>query len=106
MYLEKLVSLLLYFIGHDSSKSKIFSSFCHAAFSPLMAQMLSYLESKSAEFIWQSKKQVQFADENFAREIMQLFSIGLVQLNSNGTTKLNPDGDSIATYNNGDITEW
>jgi uncharacterized protein (DUF1800 family) len=46
-----------------------------------------------------------FPDENFAREIMQLFTIGLWQLNPNGTRILDTNGLPIATYNNGDITE-
>ncbi len=46
-----------------------------------------------------------YPDENFAREIMQLFSIGLWQLNPDGTRQLNGQGQPIATYNNGDITE-
>jgi uncharacterized protein (DUF1800 family) len=37
-------------------------------------------------------------DENYAREIMQLFSVGLVQLNSNGTQVLNA-GNPVPTYN-------
>jgi hypothetical protein len=78
----------------------------HPAFSPLMAQMLSYLESKSSEFVWKHQKDIQFADENFAREIMQLFSIGLVKLNVDGTPKLDSRGETIATYNNDDITEY
>ena len=41
-----------------------------------------------------------FADENFAREIMQLFSIGLWELNPDGTRKLDQNQEPIATYNN------
>ena len=37
-------------------------------------------------------------DENFARESMQLFSIGLVQLNPDGTPLLNAAGAQIPTY--------
>ncbi len=37
-------------------------------------------------------------DENYAREIMQLFSVGLVQLNVNGTPALS-GGNPVATYN-------
>ncbi|MBB5032000.1 DUF1800 domain-containing protein [Prosthecobacter vanneervenii] len=49
-------------------------------------------------------------DENFAREVMQLFSIGLWQLNTDGTRKTYPAGDPqagqfIPTYSNSDITE-
>ena len=38
------------------------------------------------------------SDENYARELMQLFSIGLVQLNPDGTAKLDPDGVPLPTY--------
>jgi len=38
-------------------------------------------------------------DENFAREIMQLFSIGLVQLNIDGSPLLDNNGNRISTYN-------
>ncbi len=37
-------------------------------------------------------------DENYAREIMQLFSIGLVELNTDGTTRLDAFGNTIPTY--------
>ena len=45
-------------------------------------------------------------DENYAREIMQLFSIGLFELNIDGTNKLDNNGDLIPTYNNDDIKEF
>ena len=38
-------------------------------------------------------------DENYARELMQLFSIGLVELNIDGTEKLDAFGQPIPTYN-------
>jgi len=40
-----------------------------------------------------------FPDENYAREVMQLFSIGLVQLNTDGSVKLDSRGLPIPTYN-------
>lgn len=43
------------------------------------------------------------ADENFAREIMQLFTIGLVQLNLDGTIRRDGDGQPIPTYRQPDI---
>ena len=46
-----------------------------------------------------------FPDENFAREIMQLFTIGLWQLNPDGTRILGTNGQPLATYNNSHITE-
>ncbi len=38
------------------------------------------------------------ADENFARESMQLFSIGTVALNQDGSAKLDSNGNTIPTY--------
>lgn len=36
--------------------------------------------------------------ENYAREVLQLFSIGLVQLNDDGTPKRDASGNTIPTY--------
>ena len=38
------------------------------------------------------------ANENYARELMQLFTIGLSQLNLDGTLKLDANGNAIPTY--------
>ena len=46
-----------------------------------------------------------FPDENFAREIMQLFTIGLWELNPDGTRRLDTHGDPIPTYNNTTIMQ-
>jgi uncharacterized protein (DUF1800 family) len=40
----------------------------------------------------------QIANENYARELLQLFSIGLVQLNQDGTLQLDTSGNPIPTY--------
>ena len=37
-------------------------------------------------------------DENYAREVMQLFSIGLVELNQDGTERTDAQGNAIPTY--------
>ncbi|AAK24386.1 DUF1800 domain-containing protein [Caulobacter vibrioides] len=42
-------------------------------------------------------------DENYAREIMQLMSIGLYQLNMDGSAKLDAQGAAIPTYGQDDI---
>ena len=44
-------------------------------------------------------------DENYAREIMQLFSIGLYDLHPDGRLKVDINGDLIPSYDNFDITE-
>jgi uncharacterized protein (DUF1800 family) len=38
-------------------------------------------------------------DENYARELMQLFSIGLVELNADGSDRLDGQNQPIPTYN-------
>jgi uncharacterized protein (DUF1800 family) len=43
-------------------------------------------------------------DENYAREIMQLMSIGLYQLHADGTLKTGADGAPIDTYTQDDVT--
>lgn len=68
-------------------------------YSPLMGVYLSHLKN-------QKKSGSISPDENFAREIMQLFSIGLVQRHLDGSLKLDSiTGLPIATYDQGDITE-
>ena len=42
-------------------------------------------------------------DENYAREVMQLFTVGLYQLNDDGSQKLDGSGNPIPTYSNNDV---
>ena len=44
-------------------------------------------------------------DENYARELMQLFTIGLVQLNPDGTPRLGADGRPIESYTADDVSQ-
>ena len=43
-------------------------------------------------------------DENYAREVMQLFTIGLYELNADGTLKRDANDHPIETYGQSDIT--
>ena len=43
-------------------------------------------------------------DENYAREVMQLFTIGLQLLNPDGTPQLDGSGKPIETYTNSDVS--
>ena len=43
-------------------------------------------------------------DENFAREVMQLFTIGLYELNADGSLRLDANNQPIETYGQSDIT--
>lgn len=47
-----------------------------------------------------------FPDENYTREVMQLFSIGLYELNLDGSRRKDPQSNDIPTYNNTDITNF
>jgi len=73
------------------------------SYSPIMADFLTFLDSRSASLIWEKEKKRIYADENYAREIMQLFTLGLVRLNEDGTPVLDETGGTIATYNNENI---
>ncbi|WP_285401166.1 MULTISPECIES: DUF1800 family protein [unclassified Vibrio] len=47
-----------------------------------------------------------YPDENYAREVMQLFSIGLYELNSDGSEKHDEQGQLIPTYSQDDIENF
>ncbi len=67
---------------------------------PVMGRYLSHVGNQ------QARPEInQFPDENYARELMQLFTIGIWQLNPDGTRKVDAAGQQIPTYNNGDITQ-
>jgi uncharacterized protein (DUF1800 family) len=68
---------------------------------PCMGIYLSHLGNAKADPVTNT-----FPDENFAREVMQLFSIGLWMLNPDGTSQLDSQGQQIPTYSNADITEF
>ncbi len=44
-------------------------------------------------------------NENFAREVMQLFSIGLIELNLDGTPRLDATGKQIPTYTQAQVED-
>ncbi len=68
---------------------------------PAMGFYLSHLQNRKADPV-----ENRYPDENYAREIMQLFSIGLFELNPDGTRKQDENGDDIPTYDNDDITNF
>ena len=73
------------------------------SYSPMMADMLTFFDTKSFEYSLRAYGRDIFPDENYAREIMQLFSIGLLKLNMNGTVQTDSDGVPLETYSNEDI---
>jgi uncharacterized protein (DUF1800 family) len=70
------------------------------ALHPAMGAFLSHAGNQKAD-----PSIPRYPDENFARELLQLFTIGLWELNPDGSRKLDPLGEPIPTYDNGDITE-
>jgi uncharacterized protein (DUF1800 family) len=68
----------------------------HAA----MGSQLSIVGSKKAD-----PSTGRMPDENFARELMQLFTIGLVELNADGTEKVDARGQRRETYSQDDVTQ-
>jgi len=68
--------------------------------SPMMGIYLSHLRNAKAV-----PSAGTSPDENYAREVMQLFSIGLNQLQPDGTLKLDIKGSPIPTYDQTTITE-
>ncbi|MEO6244505.1 MAG: DUF1800 family protein [Opitutaceae bacterium] len=72
--------------------------------SPMMGVYLSSLRNAKATFNT-AGIMLTAPDENYAREVMQLFTVGLVQLQPDSTLKLDPLGVPIPTYDNKTITE-
>lgn len=66
--------------------------------SAAMGRYLTYERNRKA-----NERRGTVPDENYAREIMQLFSIGLWQLNQNGTRTTDGSGEPIPTYDTEDI---
>jgi len=48
----------------------------------------------------------QIANENYPRELMQLFTLGLDELNQDGSLKLDGNGNTIATYTETDVQNF
>jgi uncharacterized protein (DUF1800 family) len=68
-------------------------------YSPMMGIYLSHLRNTK-----ENPATGSVPDENYAREVMQLFTIGLYELNLDGTVKTDAGGKPIETYTNSDVT--
>ena len=82
---------------------------------PSMGMYLTYMNNPKQDTIYEIdenwphdtlSQQITFPDENYAREVMQLFTIGLCELNLDGTCKKDGNGVDIPTYDNVDIAEF
>lgn len=71
------------------------------SYNPLMGKWLTF--KGSSAFATSGT----YPDENFSREIMELFSIGLFNMNPDGTTMRDPTtGEPVPTYDNHDIMSF
>ncbi len=68
------------------------------ALHPMMGLYLSHLGNRKED-----PASGRIPDENFAREVMQLFTIGVEALNDDGTVKKDASGRPIETYGNDDV---
>jgi len=66
---------------------------------PAMGQWLNTLGNRKAD------GKGRLPDENYAREVMQLFTLGLYQLEPDGTHRLGTNGQPVETYTNADVQE-
>ena len=69
--------------------------------SPAMAKMLTYLRNKKGNDALGTSP-----DENYAREVMQLFSIGLVERNLDFSPVLDVHGDPVPTYDQSMVASY
>ncbi|WP_454798412.1 DUF1800 domain-containing protein [Novosphingobium lindaniclasticum] len=67
--------------------------------SPAMGEFLTYIGSKK------QSSSGKIPDENYARELMQLFTIGLYELNLDGSYRLDSDGNPVETYTQDDVSQ-
>lgn len=66
---------------------------------PKMGRYLTYVNNKKAT-------ETTFPDENYAREVMQLFTIGLWLLHPDGRPLLDPQGNLQPTYDNQNVESF
>ncbi len=69
--------------------------------------LLTAVAQEPAMLIWldNNNNAGPVANENFARECMQLYSMGLYQLNDDGTPKLDANGQKLANYAQPEVQE-
>ncbi len=68
---------------------------------PVMGMYLSMVQNEKAD----PERNVR-PDENYARELMQLFTIGAHELNIDGSLKLDGQGNPVATYDQSMVEEY
>jgi uncharacterized protein (DUF1800 family) len=72
----------------------------YVSLNPLMGIYLSHIANQKAD-----AATGRVPDENYAREVMQLFSIGLVELQPDGRPRTGSNGAVLETYTPADVSE-
>jgi uncharacterized protein (DUF1800 family) len=85
-------------LHHAPTFSKLMTD---VTLSPAMSHMLTYLRNQKGNAAIGTSP-----DENYAREVMQLFTIGLVLLNPDGSQKRDATGQPIPTYPQATVTAY
>lgn len=67
-------------------------------YSPAMSRYLTYFRNRKG-----NPNTGRMPDENYARELLQLFTIGVIELNPDGTPRTDASGAEIETFDNDDI---
>lgn len=76
------------------------------SYNVLMAEWLSFMDNKSLQWNIIHGNGPNYPDENFAREIMQLFSLGLYRINPDGSQVLTENGYPVEAYTMDDIFSY
>lgn len=88
----------------DNAFGNYYDLLKEVTFNPSMGLYLTYMNNPKQHV--NDDGQVIFPDENYAREVMQLFTIGLCELEIDGTCKVDNNGIPIPTYDNRDVAEF
>lgn len=67
-------------------------------YAPATARFLTYFRNRKGD-----ERTGRMPDENYARELLQLFTLGLVELNMDGTPKTGSNAEPIEIFTNDDI---
>jgi uncharacterized protein (DUF1800 family) len=105
------VSLLDSSVGEEPEMMAVYLDLLDKAVDGTYRDLLESVSTSPAmgyylTFLGNAKEDPSFGttpDENYAREVMQLFSIGLVRLKPDGTPELDANGSPIESYTTADV---